>query len=94
MHRKTPEIVVWNAIEGQLSLEEAAKEFVNCDWYQSALSYLIPGAEVVEQLAYDAPMQPEERSELEARVRAFFWAYMDDLTAPAEEKPNSKIYPL
>lgn len=87
-------MVAWSAIECPLSLEEAPQQFVNCDWCQSAVSYLIPAAEVVERLAYSAPPDPEERRELEARVLAFFWEYLDGVTAPADASIPPQTYPL
>ncbi len=93
--RRTPEQIALATIEGDLSLEEAAIEFCSLDWLESGLSYLVPEAVVVEQLATNAPANAEERADLEAKVRVFFWKWLEDATRLERDNPVPvRTYPL
>jgi len=95
LQRKTSEQIAWEAVEGAITLEDAAAEFADLDWCESALSYLIPEAQCVEQLAGEPPQSPKERADLEEKVRAFFWSWVEQATNPTRDKPvATKISPL
>lgn len=95
LHRNTPDQIALNAVDGVVSLEEGAQLFVDCDWGQDPISYLIPEAKIVEQLAYEPPQDPKERAELQAEVRAFFWHWLENATDAERDKPaQQQIYPL
>ena len=90
----TPDQIALKAVDNVVSLEEAAALFSEYDWGED-VAYVITGAEVVERLAYDPPSDPKERAELEEKVRAFFWNWLESATDPERDKWNpTKSYPL
>lgn len=77
------------AVDGELTLTEAAELFLEAVPDEDYLEFACPGCEVL----FESPDE-SERAEHEARLMAFFTAMLDEFTYPQIPYQPPLTYPL